>query len=70
MFLQPVNDSAREAYQIMSTTSWRDEIIPACLESTGDTLIIDNWKMLHNRSCVPTESQNREIERVYFNKIG
>ena len=69
-FLQPVNDSAREAYQIMSTTSWHDLMISACLQSAGDTLIIDNWKMLHNRSRVPEESENREIERVYFNEIG
>lgn len=68
-FLQPLNDSAREAYQIMSTTSWNDEMISVCLENAGDTLIIDNWKMLHNRSLVPLSSQNREIERVYLTRL-
>lgn len=71
LFLQLLNDSAREVYRSMSSISWGgNEIIPACLENAGDTLIIDNWKMLHNRSPVPDASMYREIERVYLNRIG
>ncbi|MCG7935723.1 MAG: TauD/TfdA family dioxygenase [Candidatus Thiodiazotropha taylori] len=71
LFLQPLNAPAREAYKIMLSAPWDEkEIIPACLEKPGDTLIIDNWKMLHNRTTVPFSSQNREIERVYLNSIG
>ncbi len=39
------------------------------LVSPGDTLIIDNWRMLHGRSSVPTEGLSRHIERVYLENI-
>jgi ABC-type lipopolysaccharide export system ATPase subunit len=35
------------------------------LENPFDTLIIDNWRMLHGRSSAPVAS-NREVERVYL----
>ena len=38
------------------------------LDSPGDTLIIDNWRMLHGRSQV-SEDEQRRIERAYFGAI-
>ncbi len=71
LFLIPLNDSSREAYRVMSSTVWgREEVVPTCLEKAGDTLIIDNWKLLHSRSRVPSASANREIDRVYLQKLG
>jgi len=32
----------------------------------GDTLVVDNWRMLHGRSPVPATSVDRRIERVYL----
>ncbi|MDD7972881.1 TauD/TfdA family dioxygenase [Roseinatronobacter alkalisoli] len=32
----------------------------------GDTLIIDNWRMLHARSPIPLGREDRTIERVYL----
>ena len=40
-----------------------------CLEHPGDTLIIDNWRVLHGRSEVPTEGESRRIERAYFGDL-
>jgi L-asparagine oxygenase len=39
--------------------------IEIVLEDEYDTLIIDNWRMLHGRSSVPLQS-HRKIERVYL----
>lgn len=36
------------------------------LEKMFDTLLIDNWRMLHGRSSLPDGSDNRIIERVYL----
>lgn len=35
----------------------------------GDTLVIDNWRMLHGRAPVPPEARNRIIERVYLGEL-
>jgi alpha-ketoglutarate-dependent taurine dioxygenase len=36
------------------------------LENTSDTLLIDNWRMLHGRSAIPDGGDGRIIERVYL----
>lgn len=36
------------------------------LKEMSDTLLIDNWRMLHGRSAIPISSDERIIERVYF----
>jgi hypothetical protein len=40
-----------------------------CLASNGDTLVIDNWRMLHGRSAVAQNATQRKIERVYLSEI-
>lgn len=44
--------------------------IPIALHRRGDTLLIDNWRMLHGRSDVPTACRNRVIERVYLETVN
>ncbi len=68
-FLTPINDPARRIYQYMSTAVWDKEMISVCLEERGDTLVIDNWRVLHNRSRVPEGARSRELERVYLDNI-
>jgi L-asparagine oxygenase len=45
------------------------ELTPVLCEP-GDTLIIDNWRMLHGRAPVPPQSRSRHIERVYLNCVN
>jgi len=35
----------------------------------GDTLVIDNWRMLHGRSTVNSPLSNRRIQRVYLSGL-
>ncbi|WP_189666890.1 TauD/TfdA family dioxygenase [Pseudomonas amygdali] len=40
-----------------------------CLCNPGDTLIVDNWRMLHGRSAVPTSAMRRQLERIYISEL-
>lgn len=39
------------------------------LTNAGDTLLIDNWRMLHARSPIPVGREDRNIERVYLESL-
>jgi len=39
------------------------------LAGPGDTLILDNWRMLHGRGSIPTDALNRTIARAYLRSI-
>jgi alpha-ketoglutarate-dependent taurine dioxygenase len=71
LFLSPLNTPARIVSEFLRTHSWHDEeVLSVNLFGTGDTVVIDNWRMLHGRSAVPECSLNRVIERVYLNGLG
>jgi alpha-ketoglutarate-dependent taurine dioxygenase len=36
----------------------------------GDTLLIDNWRMLHARSPIPMGRGDRCIQRVYLGGLS
>ncbi|MEB0043594.1 hypothetical protein [Pseudomonas sp. MH10] len=68
LFLKPLNQAAINVGESikLAQTNLSKKI---CLSNPGDTLIIDNWKMLHGRSAVPTSATHRELERVYISEI-
>lgn len=71
LFLRPLNEAAEETSRVLSTRCWtEDELVAVKLTEPGDTVVIDNWKMLHGRSAVPPSSMHREIHRTYLDKIG
>jgi L-asparagine oxygenase len=39
------------------------------LSSRGDTLVIDNWRVLHGRSPVPEHARHRRIDRAYLGGV-
>lgn len=39
------------------------------LSNPGDTLILDNWRVLHGRSAVPERCADRVIHRAYLEKL-
>lgn len=66
IFLQPaskVGDTADA--QIRNWLAKRASLSIALIRP-GDTLIIDNWRMLHARSPIPLGREDRSIERVYL----
>lgn len=43
--------------------------ISISLQFPGDTLWIDNWRMLHGRSAVSADQSDRIIQRAYFGEL-
>jgi L-asparagine oxygenase len=36
----------------------------------GDTLVVDNWRMLHARSVIPIGCEARTLERAYLEQLS
>jgi alpha-ketoglutarate-dependent taurine dioxygenase len=65
--------ASRAGQQGMSAVNAWLKVAPSkifALADLGDTLIIDNWRMLHARSAVPTGCEHRFIERAYLEEIN
>lgn len=69
LFLRPFNRSASDVSLAMSGRRWGKALRSVALVHPGDTLIIDNWRMLHGRSSVDQCSTGRSIERAYLRSI-
>lgn len=44
-------------------------LLSVSLSEPGDTLWIDNWRMLHGRSAVKRSGADRQIDRVYLESV-
>jgi hypothetical protein len=71
VFLEPANDRAEMLRSFMEEChlNGNEGIKSILLEQTGDTLIVDNWQMLHGRTSVSAQSANRHIDRVYLSEV-
>lgn len=69
LFLTVANDPAREIEDHLRTICPENVDTRIVFKSPGDTLIIDNWKIMHGRSAVPEGGLNRLIERVYLSEV-
>lgn len=69
LFLKPMNSAAHDVMDFMNRDerTW-DELKELLLQRLGDTLIVDNWRMLHGRSHV-VAGPNRILERIYLSEI-
>lgn len=69
VFIEPATKISEGAYLELKEAIGHEESIEITLERPGDTVVIDNWRMLHGRSPVPDMARERRIERVYMGKI-
>ncbi len=69
LFLTPANKEANEV--CVHFTKFLHDFPIKKIEFTNffDTIIINNWKILHGRSSVSPRNCNRVIERVYLGNI-
>lgn len=56
--------SAAMQHELRSAT--REAIV---LRGPGDTLVVDNWRMIHGRGAIPPTSMHRAVERAYLAEI-
>lgn len=69
VFLIALNDHARNLARLMSEPRWNETATAIQFRKPGDTLVIDNWRVLHGRSSVTKESTSRLVERVYISEM-
>ena len=69
LFLAPATDESRDIYETVADALASIEPIEVFLANPGDTLILDNWRMIHGRSQVSTVDELRRVERAYFGAI-
>jgi L-asparagine oxygenase len=69
LFLKPVNEYCKDV--LKDVQQYLMTVNKQCLFliNRGDTLIVDNWKMLHGRSAINKNALNRKIERVYLREV-
>lgn len=69
VFLKPASRIGDIADQCVRELLPRCEPLSLALVRAGDTLLIDNWRMLHARSPIPSECKDRKIQRVYLENL-
>lgn len=71
LFLVPMNEAAKRVNSFIASYSWDNKRLNyVYLSQPGDTLIIDNWRMLHGRSAVQQSEKDRLLERAYLSNIS
>lgn len=70
IFLRPATAESEKTFSLVVEYIGSNNAEDMVLLSLGDTLIIDNWRMMHRRSAVPLTASNRNIERVYLGEIN
>lgn len=69
LFLAPANQEGDEMHKYMTSPMSKRSTLELQLLHPADTLIIDNWRMLHGRSSVPTIGLKRIVERTYLEEF-
>ena len=70
LFLVPMNTYALKISNAMRRHQWdHSKLITLTLSELGDTLLIDNWRILHGRGSVSNDDLYRVIERIYLSEI-
>ena len=69
VYLQPTNEYARAVFATI--TDWLSLSQPKThvLLNKGDTLLLDNWRVLHGRSAVSNSTSSRKIHRLYLSSL-
>jgi hypothetical protein len=70
IFFRPVSRMGKSGVTLFREAL--DTCTPAriVLALPGDTLIIDNWRVLHGRSSIPLGCEARTLERAYLEQLN
>ncbi|GAB6053110.1 TauD/TfdA family dioxygenase [Magnetospira thiophila] len=69
VFLKPASRNGQTGSHQVRTFLSEVDSLSIALANTGDTLIVDNWRMLHARSPIVAGHEGRVIERVYLEAL-
>lgn len=70
LYLKPASRVGEQAFA--DVQSFLDSVAPSAvaLVEEGDTMVIDNWRMLHGRSSVMDNCSDRHLERAYLGSLN
>ena len=68
-YIRPATKAGRHGVAEFARALAAQQVRELRLSEPGDTLIIDNWRMLHGRSHVPPASAGRILERAYLKAL-
>lgn len=66
LFLTPQNAAARTVAERMREFASEFPVTSVALSRPGQTLLIDNWAVLHGRGPIPLAGAERKLERIYL----
>ena len=69
-FIRPTSDTAQTVASDFQKRLVSASQLNIGLSRQGDTLIIDNWRMLHGRGSVPEACVARAIARAYLRSVN
>jgi L-asparagine oxygenase len=69
LFIVPATDHSSRTYAAIAKNLATAKPLDFVLEKPGDTLVVDNWRMLHARSAVPMTRRSRKIHRAYLSNL-
>jgi hypothetical protein len=69
IFFRPASNAGATGMALFKKCVVACAPIRIALAAPGDTLVIDNWRMLHARSSIPIECNARKIERAYLENL-
>ncbi len=70
LFLKPQNAAAHASVARMQEAAAELPTADVVLSKTGQSLLIDNWNVMHGRSAVPTIERYRKLDRIYLETLS
>ena len=68
-FLRPANKYGEIAMASFHQALRAAPVLKLALKNPGDTIVFDNWRMLHGRDAVPDQCADRLIMRAYLGEM-
>lgn len=69
IYLKPANVYAQAVFRRIEDCLSRAQPVTKVLLNKGDTLILDNWRLLHGRSPIQNPILSRKILRLYLSSL-
>ncbi len=70
LYLKPASRVGERAFADVHDSLDSTTPIAVALVEEGDTMVIDNWRILHGRSAVMEKFSDRHLERVYLGSLN
>lgn len=69
VFIRPASRAGETGVERFRKALASSPVTKVTLSEPGDTLVVDNWRMLHARAPVPAGCEGRILERAYLEKL-